>query len=988
MTRRELHEPEREESGTRGALLGGELKRAAPGGAELAYIIVNEMFQLVGILDARGINLQSNRTSLEAAGLSREDVIGRPFWETAWWPAETRAEVKAAVERAGSGEFVRYEVGIHGRPGEGRLFLDFSLKPVRDEAGAVRYIIAEGRDITAKKQAEAEVVRKNDELRTLYVRLQDLDRAKSQFFANVSHELRTPLALILARTERLGRGDLGSTPSAQRDVEEIERHARSLLTQVTDLLDLAKLDERQLQLQSAETDLAALVRLVASSFESLAADRGLSFIVEAPERLSALVDPHKIERILMNLLANAFKFTREGTVRCSLTLAADRILLRVADSGPGVAVEHRAAIFERFFQVDGGSTRRVGGVGLGLALVRDLAILHGGTANVADAAEGGVEFTIELPLQAATPVGTGTSQPRWRLEAPPALPAGLVVREPEPGRDFSTAPADDGRALVLLVEDNVDMSRFLAEVLAEEYRVVTAGDGQEGLEKAVALRPDLILSDVMMPRLSGDELLRAVRAMPELQPVPVVILTAKDDDELRVKLLREGAQDFVTKPIASRELLARVGNLIQMRRARRVLEAELQGRSGTLEALALELGVHKRQLAATLAALEKTESQLRQTQKMEAIGCLAAGVAHDFNNLLTVILGSCAVLDSDLAAEPVAREAVQAIEQAGIRAVGLTSQLLAFSRQQVLAPQVVDLNDVILRMHAMLSRLIGADVEFTVNAAPDLGLVKVDPSQLEQVILNLVVNARDAMPNGGILQIATANVSVAEVTGAGSPEERAAAESVELAISDNGVGMDETTRRRLFEPFFTTKDPGKGTGLGLSTVFGIVKQSGGDVEVSSESGRGATFRIRLPRSYEPAPGEAVRRREAASGGSETILLAEDDEQVRVLVRKILEKCGYTVLAARSGLEALDLQQRFSGPIQLLLTDVVMPAMSGPELARRIVVERPGIKLLFMSGYTDDAALHQGVRVSALAFLQKPLAPRSLAQKVREVLDGG
>jgi len=541
---------------------------------------------------------------------------------------------------------------------------------------------------------------------------------------------------------------------------------------------------------------------------------------------------------------------------------------------------------------------------------------------------------------------------------------------------------------VLIVEDNVDMSRFVAEVLAEEYRVVTAGDGQEGLEKAMALRPDLILSDVMMPRLSGDELLRAVRAAPELQAVPVVILSAKEDDELRIKLLREGAQDFVTKPIASRELLARVGNLIDMRRARQVLEAELQGRSGTLEALARELAAHKRQLAATLVALEKTESQLRQTQKMEAIGCLAAGVAHDFNNLLTVILGSCAFLDSDLAAEPAARESVQAIEQAGVRAARLTSQLLAFSRQQVLAPQIVDLNDIILRMHAMLSRLIGADVEFTVKSAPDLGLVKVDPSQLEQVILNLVVNARDAMPGGGILQVSTANVSGAEEAGAGSSEKSAPTEYVELAISDNGVGMDETTRQRLFEPFFTTKDPGKGTGLGLSTVFGIVKQSGGDIEVSSESGRGATFRVRLPRSYETAPGEPLRRSQAASGGSETILLAEDDDQVRALVRKVLEKCGYTVLAARSGLEALDLQRSFSGPIQLLLTDVIMPALSGAELARRITVARPSIKILFMSGYTGDTALHNGELVSAFAFLQKPLAPLSLARKVRELLDGG
>ena len=966
------------------------------GDAELAHIIVNEMFQLVGILDAQGINLQSNRTSLEAAGLSREEVIGRPFWLTAWWPPETREEVKAAVQRAGSGEFVRYEVGIHGRPGEGQLFLDFSLKPVKDETGAVRYIIAEGRDITAKKQAEAEVARKNDELRTLYERLKDLDQAKSQFFANVSHELRTPLALILARTERLGESAEGTKlAESARDVQEIERHARSLLTRVNDLLDLAKLDESQLQLDYAEVDLAALMRLVASSFESLAVDRNIGFHVQTPEQLLAAVDSDKVERILMNLLANAFKFTPAGVVRCSLTKLAERAVLRVADSGPGVAPQHHGAIFERFFQVEGGSTRRFGGVGLGLSLVRDFALLHGGSASVADAPEGGAEFTIELPLQPAKERGVSVAPPRSTSRSAPLLPTELQVSRTESRRDFSIAEADDGRALVLLVEDNPDMRRYLAELLAKTYRVVTASDGQEGVEKAAALCPDLVLTDVMMPKLSGDELLRALRAVPALDGVPVVIMTAKADEELRVKLLREGAQDYLTKPVAAQELSARLGNLIAIRRTRAVLEKELQGRTGTLETLARELGARKRELSATLAELELRERQLRQTQKMEAIGNLAAGVAHDFNNLLTVILGSCALLDSDLGPDPVARESLQAIDAAGVRAARLTGQLLAFSRQQVMALQVVNLDEVICSMHSMLSRLIGENLDFRVAAASRLGMVKVDRSQIEQVILNLVVNARDAMPQGGSLTIATANVD----------------SNVELVVTDTGLGMDEETRQRIFDPFFTTKAHSKGTGLGLSTVFGIVKQSGGEIEVKSQPGRGATFTIRLPRTDEVAPVETVGPVRSSPRGCETILLVEDDEHVRASVRRILERSGYEVLVARSGTEALSLQQEFSGTIQLLLTDVVMPGMTGVELADSIAATRPHIKLLFMSGYTSDIALHPGVSGSASSgsvssgsvssgsvssgsvssgsvseFLQKPITPELLTRKVRDILD--
>jgi PAS domain S-box-containing protein len=379
---------------------------------------------------------------------------------------------------------------------------------------------------------------------------------------------------------------------------------------------------------------------------------------------------------------------------------------------------------------------------------------------------------------------------------------------------------------------------------------------------------------------------------------------------------------------------------------------------------------------------KKLQAQLVQAQKMESIGRLAGGVAHDFNNLLTVINGYSRMLLDALPADDPGRESLDEILKAGERAAGLTQQLLAFSRKQILQPRVLDFNRVVVELQPMLARLVGEDVELCVTLHPGAATVYADPGQLEQVIMNLAVNARDAMPGGGRLRIETAVEQAGKSDARCHPGARAG--YVMLAVGDNGVGMDEETRRRMFEPFFTTKGSGKGTGLGLSMVQGIVEQSGGYLHVDSEPGRGTTFGIYLPRVAD-APDDAARQAVPvpALNGDETVLVVEDQAEVRKFAVEALRSYGYNVIQAENEAEALQLCERER--IDLLLTDVVMPNMSGRELAERAVQQQPGVRVLFMSGYTDDAIENHGVLRKGAGFIQKPFSPGQLAGKVRETL---
>jgi two-component system cell cycle sensor histidine kinase/response regulator CckA len=660
-----------------------------------------------------------------------------------------------------------------------------------------------------------------------------------------------------------------------------------------------------------------------------------------------------------------------------------------------------------------------------------------------------------------------------------------------------TADMAERRPRVLIVDDERRNRDLIEAMLAPDGAILlTAESGEAALSLMAVEPPDLVLLDVMMPGLNGYEVTRRIKGNAATKNIPIIILTAMEDHDARMRGLNAGAEDFLTKPVDRAELSVRVKNLLRLKaygdyhdkyskmlegqvtsRMADLVESErlyrstfdaapvgivhvglegywlrvnhrlfdllgyardslssvtLQERSevagaagevecfrqlveGTLDRYVVDEKELRRQdggivwarvnMSAHRGAAGKPlhfilviediterrmlDAQLRQASKMDGIGQLAAGVAHDFNNLLSVILSYSALLADGLKEGDPMRGDLGEIHEAGQRAGALTRQLLAFSRQQVLQPLVVDLNKIVDGMKNMLRRLIGEDVELTAVAASALPAILVDPGQMEQVIMNLAVNARDAMPRGGQLTIETAEVDLGEAYAAQHVGVKPGPH-VMLAVSDTGTGMDGATQARMFEPFFTTKQTGKGTGLGLSTVFGIVKQSGGTIWVYSELGKGTTFKLYFPRAArEVAPRASMPTAELRTlRGTETILVVEDEERVRLLACAILRKYGYDVLETQSPGDAFLLCEQRESSIQLLLTDVVMPRMSGRQLAERLLVLRPEMKVLYMSGYTDDAVVRNGLLENTISFIQKPLTPEALARKVRETLDAG
>jgi PAS domain S-box-containing protein len=807
---------------------------------KLARIVMDEMYQFVGLLDTRGTLLEVNRAALEGAGIRLDDIRGKPFWEARWWKLsrEIQEQQKDAVRRANEGEFVRFDVEVYGQAsGEGTIIIDYSLIPVKDTSGRVVFLLAEGRNITEKKRAEAEIARKNQELLRLLDRVRELDELKSEFFANVSHELRTPLALILGPVEKLlAQGD-NLTELQRRDLEVMRRNAATLLKQVNHLLDLAKLDAGQMQVNYEQVDLARLVRAVAGHFDALAAQRDISYVVETPERLAAQVDPEKLERVVLNLLSNAFKFVPDGgRIRCTLRLSEEgRALLSVQDSGPGVRPELRQTIFERFRQGDGSSTRQFGGTGLGLSISRDFVALHEGTIGVTDAPGGGALFQVEVPLFAPEGVwvrkGSEPQAPERDAVVQGTLSelAPVNVQPVHAGGD-----TDTDRPLVLVVEDNPELNRFIAEVLSTDFRVRTAADGQEGLERARELSPDLIVSDIMMPRMSGAEMIGRLREDRGLDALPILVLSAKADDALRLELLRNGAQDYVVKPFSAEELLVRVRNLVTMKRARQVLEAELALKSDNLEALARESARRKRQLE---HALEETQLAREQAEAASrAKGEFLTLVSHEMNTPLTsLILTLKSVERSGVQPENTWR--LERLRQSSQRLRHLVSGIIEYSR---IGSGRLDLEVESFDVGALASQVLeelvpeatekGLKLELAVSEVPPL---RSDARLVRIVLGNLLGNAIRYTQQG---QVALSL--------------RCEARGHVCEVRDTGPGIPREHWSRIFEPFEQLEPlrhkSTPGVGLGLALVKQVVDALQGQVELESEVGVGSTFRVVLP----------------------------------------------------------------------------------------------------------------------------------------------
>jgi signal transduction histidine kinase len=659
-------------------------------------------------------------------------------------------------------------------------------------------------------------------------RLTEADRLKDEFLANVSHELRTPLTLIQAPAEKLAAA--GNLDDGQRrDVAVMLRNARTLLGHVNDLLDVAKLQAGRMSLERARVDLAERVRRVAANFDGLANERHLAYAVDAPDRLAADVDPPKLDRVLLNLLGNAFKFTPPGgRVRVSLRADEDHVVLEVGDSGPGIPSAQRERVFERFAQVEGGTTRSYGGTGLGLAIARDFVELHGGRIRAADAPEGGALLSVRLPRFA----------PPGAAVAPEPVAADRLVDVLRPSGAARPELGPEGAPLVLVVEDNADMRRYLRDALGDEFRTAGAGDGREGLAVAMALRPDLILTDVMMPDMSGVELLHALRADPSLAEVPVIVLTAKADDELRARLLREGAQDHLTKPFAVDELRARVRIHVALERARAVLRDELASRSRDVEALARELAERTRAVEAALEAARASREQAERASRAKS----------DFMNLvsheLRTPLQSLHLQTELLAVDPATNEAQRAIvarlRAATVRLTEMVDGLLEYARLEhgALKVQAAPFDLRALVAEVLTEARVHADpkgLALDCESPPDLPPLTSDRRLVRLVVLNLVMNAVKFTERGGV------TVRLAS-----------AADAHSIAVADTGPGIAPELAARVFEPFVqgepTRQKHLRGVGLGLKLVKEITAHLGGRVDLDSAPGRGATFTVTLPPS--------------------------------------------------------------------------------------------------------------------------------------------
>jgi len=886
---------------------------------KLARITLDSMVQFVGLLDARGTVLEINKVALDAVGIELAEVEGKPFWTTFWWQVsdEINTTLRDSIARAAQGEFVRWDTPIYGRAGgKETIIIDASLCPVLDDDGKVVFICAEGRDITAKKAQEREIAEKNIELQGLLERIRELDEIKTQFFANVSHELRTPLALILGPAQRLIDDD-GSLDLEQRREagQVVARNARMLLKHVNDLLDMSRLEAGKLKIELQDTDVAALLRFLASHFAVLAADRKIEYTVAADQPCVAAVDPDKLQRVLMNLLGNAFKFAPAGgRIRCALSPSSQSLAISVEDSGPGVKPELRQAIFERFRQGDGGIDRKVGGTGLGLAIAKEFVEMHKGRIEVLTSELGGARFEVVLPRSRLAP-GAELAPLAATLDttALQGVLDELRVATPERRVGSSLAAAVAGRPRVLVVEDNPDMNRFVCQCLAPYYEVVSAFDGRDGLQQAVRQRPTLVVSDIMMPTMSGVEMIAEMRKLPELQSLPIMLLSAKADEELMVKLLDDGAQDFIVKPFSERELVVRVRNLVLAQQAH---EATIHANRAKDEFLAM--------------------------------------LGHELRNPLSPILTALQLMK--LRGEEGSERELTVIERQVSHLTRLVDDLLDVSRiargRVELKTQLVEMAEVIANAIEMASPLLEQRNHALSVEVPRRGLsVDGDPTRLSQVVSNLLTNAAKYTPPGGAVSVRAERMG----------------DQVVLTVRDTGMGIAPDVLPHIFDLFVQERQAldrsQGGLGIGLTIVRNLIELHGGTVSARSDGpGKGTELTVRLPAAVRS---EAVAAETGAvpNRAPETavpavratrILVVDDNEDGAEMLADVLTDKGYETRVAHDAPTALRVAAEFAPDIAFL--DLGLPVMDGYELASHLR-NLPGladVHLIALTGYGQES----------------------------------
>jgi len=827
--------------------------------------------------------------------------------------------------------------------------------------------------------------------------LAEIDRVKTHFFSNVSHEFRTPLTLMLGPLEESLSG-ADSLPDRERErLRLVHRNGMRLLKLVNSLLDFSRMEAGRARASFEPTDIAALTADIASNFRSAMDKAGLSFDVDFPASLPRVyIDRDMWEKIVLNLLSNAFKFTFEGGIRLCLAERGGSVELTVTDTGTGIPAAELPRLFERFHRIEGARGRSFEGSGIGLALVNELVDAHGGSIRVASEEGRGTAFTIGIPL------GTAHLPPHQVQAERALLPSGRAAQAfveealrwlPQgrpPAQDLADTqiiaadafrPELSPRSRILLADDNADMRDYISQLLGSRHECIATHDGQQALELIRQSRPDLLLTDIMMPRMNGFALIKAIRTDAQLRDLPIIVISARAGEESSVEGLAAGADDYLVKPFSARELIARVDGALAMARVRREMEDSLRAQ---VAARTAELEAANAHLRSEAMEREKMEQALRQSQKMEAVGKLTGGVAHDFNNLLQVIGGNLQLLCKDLKGNDKAERRLSNALAGVMRGSKLAAQLLAFGRRQPLEPKVVNLGRFIHGLDDLLRRALGDGIEIDTEIGTGLWNTLVDPSQVENAILNLAINARDAMSGRGRLTIEAGNSALTDADVAHHGDLRPG-QYVMLAVTDTGCGMTPDIVEHVFEPFFTTKPEGQGTGLGLSMVYGFVRQSNGHIKIHSEPDRGTTVRIYLPRAEGAEYVAAPVVTGAVTGGSETVLVVEDDDQVRETVVDLLTDLGYRVLRAREAQSALAIIES-GASIDLLFTDVVMPGpLQSPELARQARSRLPQLAVLFTSGYTDDAIMHGGRLDEGVELLSKPYTREALARKIRHVL---